>query len=303
MESSVRVYRHPLPVRIWHWVNALCLFVLLLSGLQIFNSHPRLYLGNDGYYDHPQGDKLKYGNDDHWGHDIGSYDYAAVFEIGGSSDLDNPQSWVRIGSIKIPTTHILGVVEGEGAFKARQAFPSWLRLPSKNHLGIGRSWHFMMAWLLFISISSYLLYLFASSRLVRVLLPSREQMHRRAILRDLWMHMRLKHATGKEALKYNLLQKLSYLGVLFILLPTMIATGMTMSNSAVAAFPWLIDLFQGRQTARTIHFICAMLLLSFFFIHLFQVFVAGFRREMRSIITGYYVIPEELPVKPKEEKL
>ena len=210
---------------------------------------------------------------------------------------------MRIGPVEIPTTHVLGVVEGEGAAKVRHAFPSWLRLPSKDHLGIGRSWHFMMAWVLFFSISSYLLYVLASSRLVRVLLPSREQMHPRAICRDLWMHMRLKHATGHEALRYNLLQKLSYLGVILILIPTMIATGMTMSNSAVAAFPWLIDLFQGRQTARTIHFVCAMLLSSFFLIHLFQVFVAGFRREMRSIITGYYVVPAEAPVKPLENNL
>ena len=115
----------------------------------------------------------------------------------------------------------------------------------------------------------------------------------RAILSDLWMHVRLKHATGAEALRYNLLQKLSYLTVLFILIPLMVATGMTMSNSAVAAFPWLIDVFQGRQTARTLHFICAMALLLFFVIHLFQVFVAGFGREMKSIITGYYSPAQE----------
>ena len=108
------------------------------------------------------------------------------------------------------------------------------------------------------------------------------------MVRDLWMHLRLKHATGSAALRYNLLQKISYLAVLFMLLPTMIATGMTMSNSAVAACPWLIDLFHGRQTARTIHFICATTLLAFVLIHLFQVVVAGFRREMRSMLTGWY---------------
>jgi thiosulfate reductase cytochrome b subunit len=284
MDPPERIYRHPLPVRIWHWVNAACLFVLLLSGFHIFNTHPRLYWGHDGYYDHPAGDLIRYGNVDHWGHEIGHYDYGAVFEITGAPELSNPKSWVRIGSVTIPTTHVLGVVEDTG----RKAFPSWLRLPSKEHLGIARSWHFMMAWVLFFSISSYLLYLVVSSRLFRVLLPERSQMRRRAILSDLWMHLRLKHATGSDALRYNLLQKLSYLAVLFILIPMMIATGMTMSNSAVAAFPWLIDVFQGRQTARTLHFICAMMLLLFFIIHLFQIFVAGFTREMRSIITGYY---------------
>lgn len=289
MSSPQRVYRHPLPVRLWHWVNVVSFFILLLSGFQIFNSHPRLYWGHVGYYDHPAADLLQYGNVDHWGHGIGYYDYGAVFEIGGAPELSNPKSWVRIGSVEIPTTHVLGVVEDTG----RKAFPSWLRLPSKDHLGIGRSWHFMMAWVLFFSISFYLVYLLVSSRLFRVLLPERRQMKFRAIMSDLWMHMRLKHATGAEALRYNLLQKLSYLTVIFILIPLMIATGMTMSNSAVAAFPWLIDLFQGRQTARTLHFIGAITLLLFFLIHLFQVFVAGFGREMRSIITGYYSTPPE----------
>jgi thiosulfate reductase cytochrome b subunit len=292
MNSPERVYRHPLPVRVWHWVNALCFFLLILSGLHIFNYHPRLYLGHDGYYDHPEGDLLGYGDERHWGHDIGYYDYGAVFEITGPLDLSDPTSWVRIGSVKIPTTHILGVVEGEGIYQFRHAFPRWLRVPTKPHLGIARSWHFMMAWLLFFSISSYLIYVVLSARLWRVLLPEREQIGARAILKDIWMHIRLKHATGREALRYNLLQKLSYLVVLFILIPLMIATGMTMSNSAIAAFPWLIDLFQGRQTARTIHFIGAILLLIFFFIHVFQLFVAGFWREVRSIVTGYYYIPK-----------
>jgi thiosulfate reductase cytochrome b subunit len=293
MQVSERIYRHPLPVRIWHWVNALCFFVLLLSGFQIFNTHPRLYLGNDGYYNHPAGDALQYGNVRHWGHEIGFYDYGAVFEISGDPDLTKPTSWARIGSLKIPTTHVLGVVAGDGASASRRAFPAWLTLPTKNHLGIGRSWHFMMAWVLFFNISFYVAYLLVSSRFSGVLLPQKGQLKLRAIRDDLWMHLRLKHAAGVEAMRYNLLQKLSYLVVIFILIPTIIATGMTMSNSAVAAFPWLIDVFQGRQTARTVHFVCAISLLLFFLVHLFQVFVAGFGREMRSIITGYYSVPKE----------
>lgn len=288
-----RVYRHPLPVRIWHWVNVACFFLLLMSGFTIFNTHPRLYWGHEGYFDHPQSDLLRYGGDRHWGHDIGYYEYGAIFEIGGALDLNDPTSWVRAGPVTIPTTHVLGTVEKAGSAQVRYAFPAWLCLPTKNHLGIARSWHFMMAWLLFASISSYLLYLLASSRLFRVLLPERGQLEPRAILRDLWMHVRLRHATGAEALRYNLLQKLSYLAVLFILIPLMIATGMTMSNSAVAAFPWLIDVFGGRQSARTLHFVGAMSLLLFFLVHLFQVFVAGFGREIRSIVTGYYSVPQE----------
>lgn len=269
-DRPIRVYRHPLVVRAWHWLNAGCFVVLLLSGFQIFNYHPRLYLGDTGYYDTP-----------------------AIFEIGGRPDVNRQESWVRIGSVKIPTTHVLGGAEVTDMGVRNQAFPWWLRLPSKVHLGLGRGWHFLTAWILFISLTSYLSYTLFRGRLRTTLLPARDQLHHKAVARDIWMHLRLKHHKGSAALRYNLLQKISYLTVLFVLLPTMIATGMTMSNSAVAAFPWLIDLFHGRQTARTIHFICANTLLAFVLIHLFQVVVAGFRREMRSMLTGWYEPAEE----------
>lgn len=265
----VRVYRHPLPVRIWHWTNALAFVILLLSGLQILNYHPRFYIGDTGYAGMP-----------------------AVLEFGNNLDPAAPHSWVRVGSVEIPTTLVLGhaeKVEPAGF----TAFPWWLRLPWQYHLGLGRGWHFLMAWVLVLNLSAYFAYLIFSKRLYRTLLPRRRQLTGKSILADLWMHLRFKHPTGLLSLQYNLLQKLSYLIVLLVLLPTIVLTGMTMSNSAVAAFPWLIDLFQGRQTARLIHFICAVLLTGFLLIHIAQVFIAGFIREMRSIVTGYYEIPEE----------
>lgn len=266
-----RVYRHPFAVRLWHWVNVLCVFVLLLSGFQIFNAHPRLYLGDTGYYDTP-----------------------AVFEITGPDDLTDRSSWIRIGAVKIPTTGVFGVPKETYNYGPhRLAFPPWLRLPSGDDLGAGRGWHFLMLWLFVGNAAAYLVYLLISRRVWTQLLPSRSQLRIREILRDVKMHLRLRHATGVAALEYNFLQKLSYLVVIFALIPTVVATGMTMSNSAVANFPWLIEFFHGRQTARTLHFIGAILLLLFTFIHVFQVFAAGVRREMRSILTGYYELPVE----------
>lgn len=243
--------------------------LLLLSGFQILNAHPRLYLGDTGYVGMP-----------------------AVIEFENNLDPENPRSWVRVGSVEIPTTLVLGHVE-ESSVYGFTAFPYWLRLPSKDHLGLGRGWHFLMAWVLVINITFYLIYLVISRRLRRTLLPRKWQLTGRAILRDLWMHLRFKHPTGQRAVEYNLLQKISYLIVIFLIIPIIILTGMTMSNSAVAAYPWLIDLFQGRQTARLLHFVCAMLMTVFLFVHVSQVFVAGFVREMRSILTGYYEIPKE----------
>ena len=91
------------------------------------------------------------------------------------------------------------------------------------------------------------------------------------------------------ALSYNILQKLSYVGVIFVLLPLMILTGLTMSPAMDAAWPWLLDLFGGRQSARSIHFICAIAAsLAFILVHLVMVVLAGPMNEIRSMITGRY---------------
>jgi thiosulfate reductase cytochrome b subunit len=266
-----RIYRHSLPVRLFHWVNAASFVLLLMSGLQIFNAYPRLHWGNDGYAGMP-----------------------AVFEIGGIPDLKRQVSWIQVGSHRFNTSGVLGVAKDApflGA--ANMAFPPWMTLPSGLiALGTGMGWHFMMLWVLMLNLMIYLLYAVTSGRLWGDLLPDRDQLRASAIARDLWMHVRLKHSTGIEALRYNLLQKLSYIAVLFGLLPTMILTGLTMSPSMLAAFPWLIELFHGRQTARTLHFIVAWLLVAFVLVHLFQVLVTGLVNNVRSMINGYFVLPE-----------
>jgi thiosulfate reductase cytochrome b subunit len=269
---AVRIYRHPLPVRLCHWINALSLILLFLSGMQIFNAHPRLYIGHVGYYDQP-----------------------AVFEITGNKNMDDPRSWIAIGSSwRIDTTGVLGeIVDGPPFGVHHLAFPSWFRLPSSNDLGKGRGWHFLAAWLFVINGAIYMIYGLVSRRFWRELLPRKAQLRWGAIVGDIVMHLRFRHPVGEAARSYNLLQKLAYLTVIFLLLPTMVLTGMTMSNSAVAVFPWLIDLFGGRQTARTLHFVVAFAMFLFLFVHILQIFVAGFRREMRSMITGYYELPGE----------
>src|SRR3546814_11644139 len=103
----------------------------------------------------------------------------------------------------------------------------------------------------------------------------RAEWSRRHIWRDIKDHARLRFPKGAAAARYNILQKLSYIGVIFILLPLMIATGLTMSPGINAAAPWLLDLFGGRQTARSIHFIVAWLLVAFFLVHIVMVLLAG----------------------------
>ena len=101
--------------------------------------------------------------------------------------------------------------------------------------------------------------------------------------RDVADHVRLRFRHGRN---YNVLQKLSYGFVLFVLLPLMVLTGLTMSPGVDAAVPWLTEIFGGRQTARTVHFLGMLLLVSFFVVHIFMVFAAGPINELRSIITG-----------------
>jgi thiosulfate reductase cytochrome b subunit len=111
------------------------------------------------------------------------------------------------------------------------------------------------------------------------------------VLHDIGEHLRLRFPRGEAARHYNVLQKLAYLGVLFILGPLILATGLTMSPAMDAAFPWLLNLFGGRQSARTLHFIAAALVVLFIIVHLAMVLLAGPVRELRSMITGRYVLP------------
>ena len=115
----------------------------------------------------------------------------------------------------------------------------------------------------------------------------------RHIWRDIKDHARLRFPTGEAAARYNILQKLSYIGVIFILLPLMIFTGLTMSPGMGAAWPWLLDIFGGRQSARSLHFIAAWLLVAFFFVHIVMVLLAGPVNEIRSMVSGWFRLPPE----------
>ncbi|HWV12626.1 MAG TPA: cytochrome b/b6 domain-containing protein, partial [Sphingobium sp.] len=115
------------------------------------------------------------------------------------------------------------------------------------------------------------------------------------VWQDIADHARLRFPTGEAALRYNVLQKASYIIVIFVALPLLIFTGLTMSPGMNAAWPWLVDLFGGRQSARSIHFITAFALVAFFLVHIAMVLLAGPANELRSIITGRYRLPKARP--------
>jgi thiosulfate reductase cytochrome b subunit len=109
---------------------------------------------------------------------------------------------------------------------------------------------------------------------------------------DIKQHASLRFPSGEAARAYNPLQKIAYLSVIFLLIPLVILTGLTMSPNLNAAFPVLLDIFGGRQSARSIHFLCAAALCIFILIHLLMIVLAGPINEMRSILTGWYRLPQ-----------
>jgi thiosulfate reductase cytochrome b subunit len=263
------IYRHALAVRLTHWINVLCLALLLMSGLQIFNYHPALYWGNYGYRGVP-----------------------AVLSIGSEIDPANgvPFGVTSIGGAHFVTTGVLGVSYDLDGVMVRRAFPAWLTLPTTPSLALARDWHFLMAWLFALNGAVYLVFGIISGHFRRDLAPGADQLRPRHILADIWDHIRLRAPRGEAARRYNVLQKLAYLIVIFLLLPIMVLSGLTMSPAVTAALPFLFDLFGGRQSARTIHFLVANLLVLFVLVHVFEVFVAGVFNEMRAMITGRYAV-------------
>ena len=172
-------------------------------------------------------------------------------------------------------------------------FPHWATIPSSYSLAAGRRWHLAFAWILAIGLIAFVVTSLLNRHAQRDLAPRLAELKPRSLWHDIRDHARLRFPTGEAALRYNILQKLSYFGVIFILLPLVILTGLTMSPGMNAAWPWLLDVFGGRQSARSIHFICAVLLAAFILVHLVMVVLAGPINEVRSMITGWYRVPRE----------
>jgi thiosulfate reductase cytochrome b subunit len=192
----------------------------------------------------------------------------------GQYGADADHAWLTIGATR------------------EHAFPAWLTLPSYQDLAEGRHWHFFFAWCLVLNGAAYLVYAVLSGHLRRDLLPSRGQLAPRHVWQEVIDHARLRFAKGREARRYNVLQKLSYLAVIGVLLPLMVLTGLTMSPGMNAVAPFLLDLFGGRQSARSLHFISAALLVAFVVVHLAMVLLSGLWNNLRSMITGRYAIEE-----------
>ena len=259
-------YRHRLPVRIMHWVNVICLSVLFMSGLNIFNAHPALNWGKSSYNGEP-----------------------AVLEIGARMSGQKIIGVTRVGSHEFDTTGFLGAFPNASGEIENRAFPSWLTIPTTQWLAMARKWHFFFAWLFVINGLAYVAWTIFSRHLSRDLAPTSRDWQ--TIGRSIVDHIKFKHPRGDEAKRYNVLQKLAYLAVIFVLLPLIVLMGLGMSPWVNGIVPGWVDVVGGRQSARTIHFIIAWLLVGFVLIHVFEVIVSGLWNHLRSMITGRYRVP------------
>ncbi|WAJ30845.1 cytochrome b/b6 domain-containing protein [Antarcticirhabdus aurantiaca] len=253
------VYRQRLPTRLTHWAWAVCLFFLLLSGLQIFMARPDLYIGQQSGF---------------------AFDNA-ILSIGATMDGATMKARTVLFGHSFDTTGWLGAIWEDGDLQPK-TFPSWLTIPGYRDLATGRVVHFFFAWGLVFVLALWLVASLANGH-VRDLVPSRRDW--RGLPRDVLDHLRLRLSHGR---RYGALQKLSYALILFLVLPLMILTGLTMSPGFNAFMPWTLDLFGGRQTARTLHFLLMLVLVGFTAVHLAMVLLAGPFNELRSMITGWY---------------
>lgn len=215
---------HRVWVRICHWLSAISVLTLALSGFLILMVHPRLYIG-------------------HVGNDL----TPALLELPLTDNHRPEELHSRVVFTQVPGAPVT----------AERNYPIF------NQNGWARSLHFLAGWILVGVGATYVALGIFSGHIRRDLLPG-----------------------SREASRYKPLQKLSYAAVMLILLPLMVGTGLTMSPAVAAGYPFLLDLFGGYQTARTIHFFAFAGLMLFFIAHVTMVVATGFGRQLRAMTWG-----------------
>lgn len=234
-------------VRICHWIAVASFTALAISGFLILMVHPRLYLG-------------------HVGNDL----TPALLTLPISNNYRPDELHSRIVFTEVPGRPV----------SAERNFHLF------NQNGWARSLHFLAAWILVCAGAVYFLLGLFSGHMRRDLLPHGRELAPRSLLQDLRNHFPPRVGPAGVGLPYGLLQKLTYAIVMFVVLPLMVATGLTMSPAVTAGYPILLDVFGGYQTARTIHFFGFAILVLFLIVHVVMVIATGFGRQLRAMTWG-----------------
>lgn len=234
-------------VRSTHWIAAISLFLLIFTGAEILMVHPRLY----------------------WG-DAGNALMPAWLELPISRNYRHG-GWEG----KVPFYS-----EADAPFSDARTFRTF------NKNAWGRSLHFLAGWGLVAAGGIYLLVGVFSGHFRRHLLPRWSELRSGALAAEVRDHLRLRIRQATGGPDYGLLQKCAYFGMVFLVLPGAVLTGFTMSPAITAAHPWLLKLFGGYQSARTIHFLLAVVLVLFTAVHIVMVVKSGFKRQLRAMTLG-----------------
>ena len=245
--SSDTGIRHKRWVKISHWIITLSFLSLAYTGVVILMCHPRLY----------------------WG-EVGNDLTPAFLELPISRNYQHG-GWEQ--SIPFYT-------ESGSPVTASRTYDIF------NKNGWGRSLHFLSAWFLVVTGVVYLIVGTVTGHFRTRLVPKRNEFSLRLFLSDIITHLRMQLPSATDTTHYNLLQKWSYLGVIFFLLPLIVLTGLTMSPAITAAYPFLLDMFFGAQSARTIHFFASIALELFLAVHVIMIIRTGFIEQMRAMTIG-----------------
>lgn len=172
-------------------------------------------------------------------------------------------------------------------------WPSYLTIPAGYNLALARRWHLTFALVLGFALLLYMIASLLNRHFQRDLSIRPRELAPRHLLADAKEHLAFRFHDPADPDARNIFQKLAYVATIFVLIPAMILSGLTLSPAMDAAWPWLLDLMGGRASARSVHFIAASLLVAFIVVHLVLVILAGPYEEVKSMITGWWRVPEE----------
>ena len=214
----------------------------------------------------------------HW---IATLCFLALLVTGIEILISHPRFyWGETGNIFTPPLFKLPIPASRSTVPTGYGYV----LPDQN--GWSRYLHFQAAWFAVLTGLLYVISSFLTGHLRNDLFPTRTDRSWRAFSRGIVNHLRFSPSSAEDAWSYNLLQRLTYLIVIFVLFPLVVWTGLAMSPAIASAFPPVVTAFGGQQSARTIHFFVSVFLFFFLLLHVFMVCVTGFRTRMRAMITG-----------------
>jgi thiosulfate reductase cytochrome b subunit len=214
----------------------------------------------------------------HW---ITTLSFLALLVTGVEILISHPRFyWGEAGNVNTPALFKLPIPASRSLVPTGYDYV----LPDQN--GWSRYLHFQAAWVAVLTGLLYVTSISVTGYLRKNLLPRRADLSWRTFSSIIANHLRFKAGSEADIWSYNVLQRLTYLFVIFALFPLVIWTGLAMSPAIASVFPWAVSVLGGQESARTIHFFVSVFLLLFLLVHIVMICLTGFKRRMRAMITG-----------------